>query len=243
MNRIVRKLRARTGASITFALLLFLVCSVLASVALTAATASAGRMSEIAASDQRYFAVSSAAELMKDLIESETETIVTKKIVKDRYTIGADGIISDSSSAEEQKSFIVEKTPAAIVKSYDLISQQEIVPTFAPKDIPMDAAINLFQKGTDKERAFSLTVTGEDSLSVTIEETLYSDGTIELTLYNTSGDPLKQMLTFSVKVTPGALPSDSPEVSSSGNVITNITTTYETMTYQWTLLDIKTVGA
>lgn len=88
-NRISRKLRSRTGASILFALLLFLVCAVLASVALTAATASSGRMSEIAKSDQRYFAVTSAAELMKTLIDGKSVTITeveTKEKEEDVWT-------------------------------------------------------------------------------------------------------------------------------------------------------------
>lgn len=81
-NRISRKLRSRTGASILFALLLFLVCAVLASVALTAATASSGRMSEIAKSDQRYYAVTSAAELMKTLIDGKSVTITKITVVE-----------------------------------------------------------------------------------------------------------------------------------------------------------------
>ena len=67
-NRILDKLRSRTGASISFALLLFLVCAVLCSVILTAATAASGRMSNMAETDQRYYAGTSAAELMKELI-------------------------------------------------------------------------------------------------------------------------------------------------------------------------------
>ena len=76
MNTILKKLRSQAGASITFALLLFLVCAVLCSVIITAATASAGRMSGIAETDQRYYAVTSASELLKDLIGDKTVSIV-----------------------------------------------------------------------------------------------------------------------------------------------------------------------
>lgn len=69
------KLRSRTGASISFGLLIFLVCTVLCSVILVSATTAAGRMSKIAETDQRYYAVTSAAELLKDLIDGETVTI------------------------------------------------------------------------------------------------------------------------------------------------------------------------
>ena len=69
MKRIRRKLNSRKGASITFALLLFLVCAVLSSVIIVAATAASGRMSKIAETDQRYYAVTSAAELLKNLFK------------------------------------------------------------------------------------------------------------------------------------------------------------------------------
>ena len=70
-NRISRKLRSETGASITYALLLFLVCAALSAVILVAATTSAGRMSNIAEADQQYYAVTSAAELLVDLLDGE----------------------------------------------------------------------------------------------------------------------------------------------------------------------------
>ena len=82
-NRIIGKLRSRTGASILFALFLFLVCAVLASVALTAATASAGRLSEITKADQRDSAAASAAELVKKTIDGKSVTITKTEITDD----------------------------------------------------------------------------------------------------------------------------------------------------------------
>lgn len=61
-----RKIGDNTGASITFALLLFLVCSMVSIVVVVAGSAAAGRMSQRAETDQRYYAVSSAAELLCD---------------------------------------------------------------------------------------------------------------------------------------------------------------------------------
>ena len=76
MYKLKQKLKSQTGASITFALLLFLVCAVIGSVVLTAGTAAAGRMSELAKSDQRYYSVTSAARLLRNMVENETVTIV-----------------------------------------------------------------------------------------------------------------------------------------------------------------------
>ena len=76
MNRMLDKLRSGRGASITFALLLFLVCAVLCSVIITTASTAAGRMSNMAEADQRYYSVTSACELMKGLIDGKTVTMV-----------------------------------------------------------------------------------------------------------------------------------------------------------------------
>ena len=76
MNRILDKLRSGRGASITFALLLFLVCAVLSTVIVTTASTAAGRMSNMAEADQRYYSVTSACELLKELIHGKTVSVV-----------------------------------------------------------------------------------------------------------------------------------------------------------------------
>lgn len=78
LRPIKKKIQSERGASITFALLLFLVCAVLSSVLITAGTAAAGRMSQIAETDQRFYAVTSAAELMKGLLDGKSVTFVEK---------------------------------------------------------------------------------------------------------------------------------------------------------------------
>ena len=72
MNRVKKKLNSRKGASITWALLIFLVCAVVGSAVLVAGTAAAGRMSKLAENDQRYYAVTSAARLLINELESNT---------------------------------------------------------------------------------------------------------------------------------------------------------------------------
>ena len=53
MSILKKKVASRRGASITFALLLFLVCAVVSSVVIVAGTAAAGRISRMAEMDQR----------------------------------------------------------------------------------------------------------------------------------------------------------------------------------------------
>ena len=68
MSVIKRKLKSDRGASITWALLIFLVCTVVGSAVLVAGTAAAGRMSKLPENDQRYYAVTSAAGLLRDAL-------------------------------------------------------------------------------------------------------------------------------------------------------------------------------
>lgn len=75
MQTIKKKLRSQYGASITFALLLFLVCAALCSVIIVAATTAAGRMSNLAETDQRYYAVTSAADLVKELLDEPVSIV------------------------------------------------------------------------------------------------------------------------------------------------------------------------
>ncbi len=69
----LKKLRSRKGASLTFALLAFLVCAVISAVLLAAAQTAAGRVSGQAEADQRYYAVSSAAKLFCDALGKESQ--------------------------------------------------------------------------------------------------------------------------------------------------------------------------
>ena len=70
-----RKLGSDAGASITAALLLFMVCAVIGAVLLTAGSASAGRLSRLAEMDKRYYSVASAAQLLARELDGRTVTL------------------------------------------------------------------------------------------------------------------------------------------------------------------------
>lgn len=78
-NRIAQKLRSETGASITYALLLFLVCAALSAVILVAATTASGRMSNISETDQRYYSVTSACEFLAETLGGGTASVIKFK--------------------------------------------------------------------------------------------------------------------------------------------------------------------
>lgn len=90
MKAVRKKLISQSGASITFALLLFLVCAVISSVVIVAGSTAAGRMARVAQMDQRYYAVTSAVELLKDAIDGRTVTVAYNKNDK-KATAVSDG--------------------------------------------------------------------------------------------------------------------------------------------------------
>ncbi len=91
-RKILDKLRSREGASLTFALLAFLVCAAISAVLVAAGMASAGRLSGLAEADQRYYAVTSAAQLFCDAIgEGKSYSLecteIKKTVTHKVYTI------------------------------------------------------------------------------------------------------------------------------------------------------------
>ena len=216
-NIIMSKLRSQTGASITFALLIFLVCTVLCSVILTAATASSGRMSGIAEGDQRYYAVTSAAELLQKLIDGKTVSVVEVKetMSTTTYSNGVPGDPVEGSSVT--KTYIVADKKASEISEADyknvngtdktdcLLKTGSVYnESFKNDTIPKDAAKNvnagaiLIGSDSGKDR-FILAPTfsnpgsfNDDTLKITISEDLDTTGNITLTIcnaYNTKGVP------------------------------------------------------
>ena len=74
-----KKLCSDKGASLSYALLLFLVAAAVGSVVLTAATSASGRLAGLAEADQRYYSVTSAAELLKERYDGQQVTVVRTK--------------------------------------------------------------------------------------------------------------------------------------------------------------------
>lgn len=80
MRRGWEKLKSRSGASILFAILVFMLCILAGTAALTAAAANTGRYTHLRAEQQKYLTVSSAAKLLrsqvagKELVKTVTHT-------------------------------------------------------------------------------------------------------------------------------------------------------------------------
>ena len=206
MNRVKRKLKNQTGASITFALLLFLVCAVLSSVIIVAATAASGRMSKIAETDQRYYAVTSAAELLKNLFKEPHDTVSVVEVIETPYTITyTDGVADPPvTGTPVTKVYIVADKKAAEISKSDYKNDDDTDKTdvllkvdgvvnasFKNDTLQKDAAKNVYDDTPLNDRGLTIESTffsdadlDYDALSVTIKEKLDTNGNLQFTLYN-----------------------------------------------------------
>ena len=185
MNRIREKIRSQTGASLTFALLIFLVCAVVGSAVLVAGTAASGRMSKIAEMDQRYYSVNSAAKLLIELIDGEAVTIIETK------QTGSTAVAYEYDEYDEDGDRIpVESSFNSIVKeaAYYYITQ------IAPDDQSDRKPVT----GADNRYVLNLSVGSITKAAVEIKEELKDNGTMVLNVQNSGiTDPYAMNLTFS----------------------------------------------
>ena len=216
MNGIKEKMRSPGGASITFALLLFLVVAVLCAVINAAATSTAGRMSGIAEMDERYYSVTSASELMKKLLDGKTVTVVKKTTEADvtqhtvtNYdgnTVTEKGEPSQDGDPVEELYLVNDVDAADIDMERDLTSLTKVEGNAtATGSLQMDSIQNeaafRYAVGSGggvvaptilgRELLLTSTVkataTDLDPLAVTIVEDLDVKGNITLTITSTNG--------------------------------------------------------
>lgn len=163
MRTIKNKLNSERGASLTFALLLFLVCAVVGSAVLVAGTAASGRMSRIAEMDQRYYSVNSAARLLIELMETD--------MIYYRVEEPAGG------------------TQSYIFYNIDQDSEEETEVKITSPTLALEIAEQSLGISETKEW-LSLSVSGTDadaSLAVKIQETLSPNGDVVFAVSNVEG--------------------------------------------------------
>ncbi|MBR0409674.1 MAG: hypothetical protein IJI25_01545 [Eubacterium sp.] len=248
---IKHKLSSQKGASITYALLLFLVCAVISSVVLTAGTAASGRMSQIAEMDQKYYSVTSAAELIKELVNSKR--IVAKGTLVETVTKDQTGAEqSGTEHTESDKITIFEDgVPVGTAEknssgAYVLSSPNTIKNSFAA-----DAVYTLMTAGSTDEIVKNLTLeaAGSDSLKVDIVETINpADGSLTFKVSNAAAEGAKYSLILrfeaDTSTSTGTKSADGPRehITDNGSKYDYVTTTTETTTstWKWNLSDMTT---
>ena len=122
MVNIFKKIKSNKGASIFFALFVFLVCATVGSIVLASGTAAAGRISKISETDERYYSVMSAVSLLRNQIDGQAFELVRTKTVETtrEYTItkaAEDGTGAtrtlDEESTEVEETYTAEFTQTA----------------------------------------------------------------------------------------------------------------------------------
>ena len=236
MNRMLDKLRSGRGASITFGLLLFLVCAVLSSVIIATASTAAGRISNMAEADQRYYSVTSACELLKGLIDGKTVTIVENPdytylipdIGGDEASIidpSHDYLISDGVDSSVVRKSIVNK--AAYIRysgnsHHGTISGESVTISGLPEEVTSGTTVT----------------TPSPAAPTSINETLDSDGDLKFTVTKQSGrnpNPFAMEMVFSVDENNGTyskiVNTEEPSIQ------------IKTFTYTWRLKSVRIISA
>lgn len=222
LHKLKQKLKSQTGASITFALLLFLVCAVVGSAVLVAGTAAAGRMSKIAEMDQRYYAVNSAARLIMEQIDG---TDNTKTIVKQvDGSSGTPGYYSLDASGK-----LIPYDPAkiddvALLLAYQLTQSD----SSSPLDIALDLKTNKTVESSGSKPPLDVKITGTaDNEQMT------------LTITSQDSDTLQFALALQFKLTKSEV-RDLGTISKNGVSLERETTTSK---YTWNLQETRVVGS
>ena len=196
----MKKLKSENGASISFALLLFLVCATAGAVVLAAGTAAAGRLSQMVNMDTRYYSASSAATLLVDEIagkkveikkslEEKVEETTTydkdgkqtehKKEYTLKYETNVNGTIEklEVTGTDERP----ESKGSSISVSSSFLSKQACDLMFEGGTCNTDAAL---QKsfGLSSEKTMAFTLSGSDDLkmlNINGDAILGKDGAID----------------------------------------------------------------
>jgi len=259
------KVGSRAGTSITFALLLFLVCAVVGSVVLVSGTAAAGRLSEIADYDQRYYSVTSAAELLADKLDGYSVTVVQES--KEEYVSTAtytdtdsDGVVDTrtmsayTKSGETVYSSRIEGKDgeAQIALGQSLLRDVAMYLVYGNADsasLPAassKAAYDANYPGLTSDKVLSpMTIThtvgdgiSADALAVDAAITINPSGEVTIKLSNTNGDKkynLTMILNTDIVRTNPVTTDINP--SDPDNLIKTVTSAKNT-TFTWTVKDI-----
>ena len=262
MNAMKNKIKSQKGASITFALLLFLVCAIISSIVIVAATAVGGRASQMAQLDQRYYSVNSAAELLRDVLEQQTVVVTagTKTVTTvDQDENPVQKKDSDNKPMQDTDGKPIYDQSEEALDKVVTVNDEETTDT----ESLITAAALLFS-GTEEKTLGSLslkaTLSGAakeaDSLSVTITPTPdKTNRKLYITVSNTIHD--KGTYTLGLTFKADIVKNENERTSYSapkpttedGRIVegeyTRVKTVYKTKvsTIRWKLIDMQTVVA
>ena len=236
------------------ALLLFLVCAAVGAVILAAAAATAGRMSEKTKTDQRYYSVSSAAELLADQLCGKKVKIERVRTTTTEVTLSMNGTTvttSDPVTTTEYKTYVNRKTDTdppfnGITDGLSFLSARAVKLLFGSH---LSEATGFYSEAimqftfSNEEEGNNLSLNhGADYSDLTVEKIswhMQTNGNLELTI-STGEDKNKYavVLTLIPEIDESAETLEEPPVTMLDNttgkfVKTTKTTTTKSSTIQW----------
>ena len=106
MSRFADIVKDERGVSLPLALFLFMICALLAAVVLAAGTTVIGQHANEADSNQRYYAVSSAAQMFSDVLDGQSVTVSVQKSSDVTFTVHySDGEVTSKDRSESNVSY------------------------------------------------------------------------------------------------------------------------------------------
>ena len=180
MRALRQKAGSQRGASITFALRLFLVCAVISSVVIVAATAAAGRMSEQADMDERYYAVTAAARKLQTEIDAQVVTLDYTKgkeseaTVKKSDNTAAGKILEAASRGVLQKT----ETPVSVNNGQPIKNVDETVSCNITGNVKEDGTLvfDIIATTQKNSRQYALKLTFASDLKITASDSSQNTG-------------------------------------------------------------------
>lgn len=121
MRRVGKKIGGRSGATMLFAILVFMLCALTGAAALTAAAANSGRYTHVKEEQQEYLSMSSAVNLMREELVGKTFSAQAK--TTNTVTVTKD-VAGDTTSETE------ELEPGSPVYEYDGGFSGQLLKTF-----------------------------------------------------------------------------------------------------------------
>ena len=166
---ILAKLKSDSGASLMAALLFFVMAATVGSIILAAATASSGRLANLKKSEQGYYAMSSAADVLLDRIQDKDCKVVIRLVQEDNTIPDASKLSSayldprDSTTVINASDYILAGVVNGLYPLDSNLKYSSVFPNY------LQADIDAFSESTKKETVITITPdnsTPDNSLSV-----------------------------------------------------------------------------
>lgn len=192
-----KRVRSQRGASLSFALFVFLVCAMVSAAVLAAATAASGQYAKLGEYDQRYYSVTSAASLFRGSLSVGDEATYT---YVEQRTGEYDERKEDDPVYESIK---LVKVPTSS-SEFDFLAEASELALFGQQlgRVEVDATdlgqdwLDPFQDWTTESREFTYQIeptltSGESNAALSAEAkvTVHNNWLVEVVVSNTLADP------------------------------------------------------